>query len=108
MEMFMEQTIFSGTLGLSPPWQVTEVTFARESNRLDIKVEYEPRDVLTCPSCGARGQVSCLERDNETWFHEDFFHYATYLHALVPRLTCCCGSFPRPWSRAGSRFARIL
>jgi hypothetical protein len=104
----MEQlSIFSGTLGLSPPWQVTSVTFTKDSNRLDIHVEYAQLNPLVCPFCGAQRPSCRAEAETETWFHEDFFHYATYLHAEVPRLFCCCGVFPRPWCRMGSRFSQV-
>ena len=103
-----ELALFSATLGLSPPWQVTSVTFTKGSNRLDISVEYEQAMPLLCPTCCTRGAICLAESVNEIWFHEDFFHYATYLHAKVPQLSCGCDSFPRPWCRAGSKFSRIF
>jgi transposase len=104
----MEQlALYSGTLGLSPPWQVTEVTFAKDSNRLDIRVAYEPLTPPACPVCGTQAADCQADSQDETWFHEDFFHYATYLHARVPQPPCKCGLFPRPWCRAGSRFTKI-
>jgi len=108
----MEQmAIFSATLGLSPPWQVTAASFARESNRLDISIEYAHAPPQDCPICGGKGTCCLAETVLETWYHDDFFHYVTYLHARVPLMACCCGgTFPleRPWSRAGSKFSRIL
>lgn len=107
----MERTaIFSATLGLFPPWQVTSASFARESNRLDIHVEYAHPAGHDCPHCGGRGTCCLAETVQETWYHEDFFRYATYLHARVPLLACHCGGtfqLERPWSRAGSKFCRI-
>jgi transposase len=106
----MEQlSIFSATLGLSPPWQVTSVSFEKESNRLDIRVEFTPGCSLTCPVCGRHEHVSAAEEDTEVWYHADFFRYAAYLHARIPQLACACGALPleRPWCRAGSRFARV-
>jgi hypothetical protein len=103
----MEQlALFSGTLGLAPPWYVTSVTFARDASRLDISVEYGQLAPVSCPFCGEQA-VSYTEAESETWFHANFFDYATYLHARVPRLPCCCRTLPRPWCRAGSRFARL-
>ena len=102
-----ELTIFSGTLGLSPPWQVTSVTFAQESNRLDINVEYAQMNTLTCPFCGAQGDTCRPVVEYETWFRGDFFNYAAYLHARVPRLSCCCSMLPRPWCRVGSKFSQL-
>jgi hypothetical protein len=106
----MEQlTLFSATLGLSMAWQVTEVNFEKGSNRLDIRVQYAQRGPLFCPACGAQGLSTPVEWLSETWYHSDFFNYATYLHARVPLISCGCGglTLERPWCRAGSRFAKV-
>jgi len=97
--------IFSATLGLMPPWQITSVIFAQDGNRLDITVEYCGEGQTNCLSCGsvAESHGAVIE----TWRHGDFFHHETFLHARVPRLCCpkCGGSrVERPWSRQGSRF----
>jgi transposase len=99
---------FAATLGLSHPWQITSVSFAKEERRLDIDIDHTGSGVITCPTCG-KETVAC-DMENETWYHEDFFRYTTYLHARVPRIECaCCGiqTMERPWSRAGSKFALI-
>ena len=107
----MEQmAIFSATLGLFSPWQVTSASFAKESNRLDIHVEYAHPAAHDCPFCGGRGTCSLAGTVQEIWYHDDFFRYATYLHARVPLLACRCGRKfhqERPWCRAGSRFSRL-
>jgi len=96
-------TILSSTLGLSLPWQITSVSFAKEEKRLDICVDF--MDKKLCPCCGSEGNP-CL-KVTETWYHDDFFRYETYLHANVPLVECCGSIIPveRPWSREGSRFA---
>ena len=99
--------IFSATLGLSDPWQITHVTLSREEKRLDITVDYAHDGTFPCPRCGKK--VKTCKVENETWFHDNFFRFATYLHARVPYIECCCGLCPveRPWSRAGSKFSLI-
>jgi transposase len=100
--------IFSATLGLSHPWQITTVTFAKEGKRLDISIVYSTGKTLTCPICGVEGK--CCAEEKEVWVHENFFQFETYLHVKVPRIACvCCGTSPveRPWSRAGSRFTMV-
>jgi hypothetical protein len=100
--------IFSATLGLTPPWKITSVGFSEGSNRMDIHLEVKQEKTLICPVCGAEGTTGEQDPQPETWFHDDFLCYATYLHALVPTLECRCGKFPleRPWNREGSRFSR--
>lgn len=99
-------TIFSSTLGLSPPWQISEVSFAKDENRLDITLEYLNENNPSCPFCGSKSTHCLLQ--NETWYHEDFFRYATYLHARVPHIECCGALIPvdRPWMNSGSKFTR--
>lgn len=99
--------MISATLGLTPPWRVSNVTIGDDGKRLDITVSYDADSRKVCPRCGAVG-VTC-EADSETWYHCDFFRYSTYLHTSVPR-TSCCGrvhTVERPWARAGSRFVKI-
>ena len=74
---------------------------------MDISLDVHQGNLFTCPQCG-ESKAPCFSED-ETWFHENFFRYPTYLHARVPRIECCQGvvATERPWSRAGSRFGRL-
>lgn len=98
--------IVAATLGLSPPWQVSSVALAEDGQRLDITVTYDAGQPV-CPRCGAVG-TDC-EADVETWYHDDFFRFATYLHTRVPRIVCCGRRQPveRPWARPGSKFVKL-
>lgn len=103
-----EAAIFAATLGLSHPWQITSVSFAKDTKRMDITVEYSGGEILSCPKCGKTGNDVCSE--SECWYHDNFFRYRTYLHARVPYVECdCCGSVQveRPWSRTGSKFTMV-
>ena len=105
----MEQTsIFSDTLGLFPPWYVTDVALSASENRLDITIAYDCATQVFCPGC--QGVISPRAGGMETWYRRDFFQHPTYLYAQVPQLVCACGhhlSVERPWSRAGSHFERL-
>ncbi len=103
-----QHKFFSSTLGLHGPWQISHIKFSRTEKRLDISVTCAPDEELACPVCGAT--VLACDQVDETWHHSDFFQYATYLHARVPRVTCpCCGvrTAERPWSRGGSKFVLV-
>lgn len=103
-----DAAIFAATLGLSNPWRITSVSFAKDAKRMDITVEFAGGSVLSCPVCGNEGNTVCMA--TECWYHDDFFRYKTYLHANVPCLKCsCCGEVQpeRPWSRKGSKFTLI-
>lgn len=105
----MEQpAIFSATLGLSHPWKITAVSFSKDEKRMDITIDFAHGSTLTCPTCGKEGIV--CDAEDETWYHDNFLQYATYLHVRVPRIECCCCGIctvERPWSREGSRFALL-
>ncbi len=103
-----QPAIFSATLGLSHTWQITAVSFSNEEKRMDITVDFAYCGNFACPTCGE--EVKTCSTENETWFHSNFFRYATYLHARVPHIECsCCGicKVERPWSREGSKFTLI-
>jgi hypothetical protein len=74
---------------------------------MDIHIDLAHGCALTCPKCGSEGRV--FRTEVETWYHNNFFHYMTYLHARMPRIECCDGILPveRPWLRAGTRFSPL-
>jgi len=75
---------------------------------MDITIDVVHCRQSTCPTCGMEGEA--CEAEYETWHHDNFFNYATYLHVRVPLIKCpCCGisAIERPWSREGSKFVHI-
>jgi predicted RNA-binding Zn-ribbon protein involved in translation (DUF1610 family) len=106
---FMEHIrIFSATLGISPPWQVTEVLFSAEGMNLNISVEYLHDQHFLCPTC--QTILTCEHSAEEVWCHASFFRRTAYLHARVPHFICpACGviAIERPWSRQGSKFTLL-
>ncbi|MRR34343.1 transposase family protein [bacterium] len=100
--------VFAATLGLSHTWQIVSLSMEQETSRMDIGIDFVGDCTATCPVCNAQGNFRGSQK--ETWYHEDFFNYKTFLHVRAPRLLCpCCGIslVERPWSRAGSRFSLI-
>ncbi len=104
-------SLFAAALGLSTPWSVTETTLSLEDNRLDIKIDFARGSTFACPVCGAHAKA--YDTMDETWRHLNFFQYAAYLHARVPRVTCAqpeCGirKMSVPWARTGSGFTLLF
>jgi len=99
--------LVSATLGISPPWQVSTVSLAEGGRRLDVTIQCINDRGRPCP-CGSAMGEEC-EAVNETWFHENFLRYATYLHTRIPQPTCFGGRrlIDRPWIRPGSKFVKI-
>ena len=81
----MEDTmLFQQALGILPPWHVTECSFSADSQRLDIRIDFQRGSTFACPSCGA---VGCKFLRQE-WRHLNFFQHQAYLHARTPRVEC--------------------
>jgi len=105
------EALFGMALGITAPWEVTDVSFSKESNRLDITIDFQRGATFTCPVCGASAPAH--DTTEKTWRHLNFFQYEAYLHARVPRVNCPnegCGvkQIQVPWARAGSGFTLLF
>ena len=105
------EALFGMALGIVSPWEVTEVSFSKESNRLDISIDFQRGASFVCPVCGA--DAPAYDTTEKTWQHLNFFQYEAYLHARVPRVNCPnegCGvkQIQVPWARAGSGFTLLF
>lgn len=105
------EALFGMALGITPPWEVTEVAFTKEANRLDITIGFQRGATFACPVCGAQAPVH--DTTEKEWRHLNFFQYEAYLHAKVPRVKCPnqgCGvkQVTVPWARAGSGFTLLF
>ncbi len=105
------EALFGMALGIVAPWEVTEVNFSKESNRLDITIDFQRGSVFSCPVCGA--PAPAYDTTEKTWRHLNFFQYEAYLHAFVPRVNCPnegCGvkQIQVPWARVGSGFTLLF
>lgn len=106
-----QEALFSAALGITPPWEVTAVTFSKEQKRLDISIDFPRGSTFACPVCGEAAKA--YDTTEETWRHLNFFQYEAYLHARVPRVNCPnsgCGikKISVPWARAGSGFTLLF
>jgi transposase len=106
-----QETLFSAALGITPPWEVTAVTFSKEEKRLDITIDFPRGSTFACPVCGE--EAKAYDTMEETWRHLNFFQYEAYLHARVPRVSCPnsgCGikKISVPWARPGSGFTLLF
>jgi len=105
------QDIFEAALGLPSPWEVAGLEFSAEGKRLDITIDFPRGSTFPCPDCCADG-AKAYDTQEEVWRHLDFFQYATYLHARVPRVDCPkgCGikKITVPWARPGTSFTLLF
>lgn len=105
------EALFGIALGITPPWEVTAVAFSKESNRLDITIDFQRGATFACPVCGS--PAPAYDTTEKEWRHLNFFQYEAYLHARVPRVNCPnegCGvkQVAVPWARAGSGFTLLF
>jgi len=105
------EALFGMALGIVHPWEVTKVDFSKESNRLDITIDFQCGAAFACPVCGAT--ASAYDTTEKQWRHLNFFQYEAYLHARVPRVKCPndgCGvkQIQVPWARPGSGFTLLF
>ena len=102
-------TLFTMALGLQAPWEVKDLQFDKEAQRLDISIDFKRGSNFPCPVCG----VSCKVHDTEekVWRHMDFFQHSAYLTARVPRCKCDQDGVKQvhvPWARPGSGFTLLF
>jgi transposase len=101
--------VFATALGVTPPWEVTETTLSVAEKRFDIRVDFARGGKFTCPGCGQ--PISASDTSEQTWRQLNFFQYAAYVTARVPRLDCRnCGvkQVEAPWARPGSGFTLLF
>lgn len=106
-----ELGLFSLALGLTKPWQVTDLKFSKEEGRLDLWLDFLKGSKFPCPACDETKEAEVHDTQDRTWRHLNFFQYETYLHARVPRVRCgSCGvkQVEVPWARPGSGFTLLF
>ncbi|MDW7761697.1 MAG: ISL3 family transposase [Acidobacteriota bacterium] len=106
-----ELSLFTLALGLTDPWQVSDIKFSKEEGRLDLRIDFAKGAKFPCPSCQETKEGEVHDTLDRTWRHLNFFQYETYLHARVPRIRCgTCGvkQVDVPWARPGSGFTLLF
>jgi transposase len=105
--------LFQAALGLTPPWQVSDVSFEKDEEtggaQLQIHVDFPRGSRFPCPECGK--PCSVHDTAERRWRHLNFFEHHTYLHARVPRTRCGehgVETVPVPWAREGSGFTLLF
>lgn len=106
-----EHALFTAALGLSAPWEVTEVRFDPDAGRIDFDIVFAPGSRFACPACGAEAQAVHDTRQR-SWRHLHFFQYQAFIHAALPRVRCAhCAKTTQvnvPWARPGSGFTQLF
>lgn len=104
--------IFTQALGLSTPWQISEVKFSGSGEDPNIKI----LEIWISHSQGAKfsyqGQsYSVYDHQPRKWRHLNFFEHTCYIYCEVPRIQTSDGHtllVEVPWSRPGSSFTLLF
>ncbi|MBK8802712.1 MAG: transposase family protein [Fibrobacteres bacterium] len=78
--------LYQRILGLSAPWQVSEVNINEINGEVVVRVTHTGKG-LTCPSCKIAGTL----HDHATmrrWRHLDTCQMATVIECSIPRIRC--------------------
>ena len=109
--MMNSNSLFSVALGLSAPWQITDVDFKTNDparRELHLQIGF---------TSGSKFQdeegVDCAVHDTveRQWQHLNFFEHHCFLHGKVPRITTSTGKVRTvdvPWARAQSGFTLLF
>jgi len=105
-----KRELFRQALGLTPPWQVREVSFDPERGRLELRLDFPRGAKFPCPECEREG-CPAYDTTEKRWRHLNFFEHDTHLVARVPRVECAaCGvkQVEVPWARPNSGFTLLM
>ena len=101
---------YSQLLGLTSPWQITDLTVSIEDQRIDITIEWPSGKPVPCPECGKLTGIKD-HREARIWRHLDTMQFQTFLHCRVPRSECKTHNVKTiaiPWSEPGSRWTLLF
>jgi transposase len=100
--------LYSQILGISEPWEVTEIKLSLEDDEVEVMVSH-CGGTLSCPRCGK--QCPGYDKRQRRWRHLDTCQLKTLLVADVPRVKCeehGVVTVSVPWAESGSGFTTLF
>ena len=84
--MMNPHDFYQAILGLTPPWQVSDVSIDSIKREVLIRVEYPEQVLLHCPQC----EAVCPGYDHKPrrWRHLNTMQFKTFIESQVPRANC--------------------
>jgi transposase len=101
--------LYQRILGLSAPWQVSEVNINEINGEVVIRVTHTGQG-LTCPTCKRTGPLHD-HASMRRWRHLDTCQMATVIECSIPRVRCDehgVLQLPVPWAGPKSRFTLLF
>jgi transposase len=105
-----DTALFAQLLGLTPPWQVAELTPDLDNQNITVKIEWPRGGKGACPECKVLCQVYD-HREERAWRHLDTMQFKTLLVCPVPRINCITHgvkSIQVPWADMKGRFTLLF
>jgi len=102
--------LFAQLLGLTLPWQVTQLTPNLDERTITIHIEWPQGEQGHCPDCKAACSVYD-HREVRAWRHLDTMQFKTLLVCPVPRINCPehgVKSIQVPWADMKGRFTLLF
>ncbi len=102
-------SLFERALNLEPPWMVKRIDFDEAQRILTVAIDFPKGSLFPCPKCGTPSKA--YDTSEKQWRHLNFFQYACYLTARVPRVECVEHGILQaevPWSRSGADFTLLF
>src|SRR5580700_5312306 len=101
--------LYQAILGLTPPWQVSDVSVDQTKREILIRVEYPSGELLHCPEC----EAVCPGYDHKPrrWRHLNTMQYKTFIECDVPRSQCSeheVRLIRVPWAEDRSRYTALF
>jgi transposase len=108
-ERMGDKDLYAQLLGVTSPWQVTDVKLAWSQGTVTVHVGQDPQGPLCCPTC-AQPSPGFDSRPRH-WHALDTCQYRTILVADVPRVRCAKNGVVTssvPWPEPGSGFTALF
>src|ERR1051325_5960743 len=105
-----DHELYTQLLGLTPPWQVRDVTLDLEARSVRVRVKPRAEVQWLCPEC-RQPAPGYDDREERAWRHLDSCEFTTWLVARVPRVQCPLHGVKTvavPWAEPHSRFTRAF
>jgi transposase len=104
-----DKDLYAQILGITSPWQVSNVELALSAGEVTVYVEQEKGTKQCCPTCGKESPG--YDSRTRRWRHLDTCQYKTILVAEVPRVECKehgVINVSVPWAEPGSGFTSMF
>jgi transposase len=97
-------------LGLSAPWEVTDVDLQLDKNKVEVRVEWPRGKSPQCPECGEGCEIHDHAPERR-WRHLDTMQFETVIVSRTPRVRCSehgVKTISVPWAEPHSRFTLLF